>query len=64
MMVALVNGTFKIMMWNKLKVGCAWSVPIILAADATPLQWIWLRMISSQCSRMITGRSRQRPAQR
>ena len=36
-MVALGNGTFKIMMWNKLKVGCAWSVPIILAADATPL---------------------------
>ena len=36
-MVALVNGTFKTMMWNKLKVACAWSVPIILAADATPL---------------------------
>ena len=36
-MVALVNGTFKITMWNKLKVACAWSVPIILAADATPL---------------------------
>ena len=36
-MVALGNGTFKIMMWNKLKVACAWSVPIILAADATPL---------------------------
>src|SRR5438034_3623900 len=37
MMVALVKGTFKIMIWNKLKVACAWSGPIILAADATPL---------------------------
>ncbi len=36
-MVALVKGTFKIMMWNKLKVACAWSVPIILVAGATPL---------------------------
>src|SRR6266496_454539 len=37
MMVALGNGTFKIMMWNKLKVACAWSVPIMLAAGAVPL---------------------------
>ena len=53
-MVALVNGTFKIMMWNKLKVACAWSVPIILAADATP-QWIGLRMISSQSKYISDG---------
>ena len=35
--LAIVKGTLKMMLWNKLKVTCAWSVPVLLAAGAVPL---------------------------
>src|SRR5438046_1798689 len=35
--LTIVKGTLKMIFWNKLKVACAWSVPIMLAAGAVPL---------------------------
>ena len=35
--LTIVKGTLKMMLWNKLKVACVWSVPIIVAAGAVPL---------------------------
>src|SRR5437667_3041522 len=35
--LTIVKGTLKMIFWNKLKVDCAWSVPIMLAAGAVPL---------------------------
>jgi len=35
--LTIVKGTLKMMLWNKLKVICAWSAPVLLAAGAVPL---------------------------
>src|SRR5206468_7618424 len=35
--LTIVKGTLKMIFWNKLKVACAWSVPIMLAAGAVPV---------------------------
>src|SRR5213596_3256434 len=35
--LAIVKGTLKLMLWNKLRGICAWSVPLVLAAGAVPL---------------------------
>ncbi len=35
--LTIVKGTLKMMLWNKLKMTCAWSVPALLAAGAIPL---------------------------
>jgi RNA polymerase sigma factor (sigma-70 family) len=35
--LAIVKGTMKMMLWNKLKVATAWSAPVVLAAGVVPL---------------------------
>jgi RNA polymerase sigma factor (sigma-70 family) len=35
--LAIMKGTFKMMLWNKLKVICAWSAPVLFAAGVVPL---------------------------
>src|SRR5438477_7587148 len=69
--LAIVKGTLKMMLWNKLKMTCAWSVLAILAAGAIPLATglavdhfkpiqVQLGLLSTGADQVIRGSHRER----
>jgi thiol-disulfide isomerase/thioredoxin len=53
--LTIVKGTLEMMLWNKLKGICAWSVPLLLAAGAVPLVVDDFKPIQVQLGLLSTG---------
>ena len=53
--LTIVKGTLQMMLWNKLKGICAWSLPLLLAAGAVPLVVDHFTPIQVQLGLLSTG---------
>src|SRR5438552_5415564 len=53
--LTIVKGTLQMMLWNKLKGICAWSLPLLLAAGAVPLVVDNFKPIQVQLGLLSTG---------